>query len=187
MTKEEYNISGYDQIDSYINRECRALYDSFTNSILDIESNEEYCSKLFNIPNMEEIDILYRKMNKEQFKNFIKYVMKKEVDYQQEHCIRHSEIEKMGEELKSGFDINDNSHQYKNYDKLPVIHKFIYNQTNINIHADWYRIDYEHIDKVLDNKWSVTNSWTNQLNIFNLIHIYHMMDWDSETIIIVGG
>lgn len=162
----------------------RIIYDAFTNSVLECENNENICSPVFtNCP--DDCDNLYLKMNKEQFGNFIKYVLKKFIDYKISKQLRHDDMDKLKDELKDGYNI-ENQHS-SDYEHMKTIDKLISNQWDENLNTDWYRGDLTDIDDILNNKWIVSQSWETKLGICNLIHVYHMMDWDNEEIIIVGG
>jgi len=43
------------------------------------------------------------------------------------------------------------------------------------------------IETNIENKWIVTNSWSWRDAIFNFIHIYKMMDWDHNVIVLIAG
>lgn len=72
------------------------------------------------------------------------------------------------------------------YDNLKVIDKLISNQYDYNLLINLYTGDYSYIDDILSDPWKVSMSWSTERAITNLIHIYHMMDWGKELIMIEG-
>lgn len=159
------------------------LYDAFTNSILDISDDPEYCSHIF--PETDDPDAsLYLRMNKEQFAKFIKYILKNYVKYQTEHRIEFSEFEKLNEELSYGYDYNKS--KTGDYSKLDVIDKLIYNQHTYNMTSGYFAADLSYFDDILKDPWKVSRCWGTQQAITNMFHIYHMMDWNKEEILVIG-
>lgn len=39
----------------------------------------------------------------------------------------------------------------------------------------------------LDNKWFVTDAWTYEYYIFNLVHLYKIFDWEHNYLVAIGG
>ena len=138
-------------------------------------------SKIFS---NEYNDYLYRYMNKDQFGNFIKYVLKNYVEYRNKHVISFSDFNKLKDELKDGYDVSNTSRSSLDYDNLKVIDKLISNQYDYNLLINLYTGDYSYIDNILSDPWKVSMSWSTETAITNLIHIYHMMDWKKELIMI---
>lgn len=165
-----------------IQRNC-LMYDAFTNSVMDVCNDEQYMSKIFS---NEYDDYLYRYMNKDQFGNFIKYVLKNYVEYRNKHVISFSDFNKLKDELKDGYDDSNMSRSSLDYDNLKVIDKLISNQYDYNLLINLYTGDYSYIDDILSDPWKVSMSWSTETAITNLIHIYHMMDWEKELIMIEG-
>ena len=163
-----------------IQRNC-LMYDAFTNSVMDVCNDEQYMSKIFS---NEYDDYLYRYMNKDQFGNFIKYVLKNYVEYRNKHVISFSDFNKLKDELKDGYDVSNMSRSSLDYDNLKVIDKLISNQYDYNLLINLYTGDYSYIDNILSDPWKVSMSWSTETAITNLIHIYHMMDWKKELIMI---
>ena len=168
--------------DNSIQRNC-LMYDAFTNSVMDVCNDEQYMSKIFS---NEYDDYLYRYMNKDQFGNFIKYVLKNYVEYRNKHVISFSDFNKLKDELKDGYDDSNMSRYSLDYDNLKVIDKLIFNQYDYNLLINLYTGDYSYIDDILSDPWKVSMSWSTEMAIVNLIHIYHMMDWEKELIMIEG-
>ena len=163
-----------------IQRNC-LMYDAFTNSVMDVCNDEQYMSKIFS---NEYNDYLYRYMNKDQFGNFIKYVLKNYVEYRNKHVISFSDFNKLKDELKDGYDVSNMSRSSLDYDNIKVIDKLISNQYDYNLLINLYTGDYSYIDNILSDPWKVSMSWSTETAITNLIHIYHMMDWGKELIMI---
>lgn len=161
------------------------LYDAFTNSVLKIYKDNQYASPaLLNAKDSD--DYLQIRMNKEQFRNFIKYLLKNHVDYKKEHIVRVQEFDKLSKELKDGYQPDPN-HYIKEYKEFNIIDKLISNQLDFNFCADMYTADYTYIDEILKNPWKISACWETQQTISNLIHIYHMMNWNKEEIVILGN
>ena len=178
-TEIDDNIYDNIYVDS-IQRNC-LMYDAFTNSVMDVCNDEQYMSKIFS---NEYNDYLYRYMNKDQFGNFIKYVLKNYVEYRNKHVISFSDFNKLKDELKDGYDVSNMSRSSLDYDNLKVIDKLISNQYDYNLLINLYTGDYSYIDNILSDPWKVSMSWSTETAITNLIHIYHMMDWKKELIMI---
>lgn len=159
------------------------MYDAFTNSVMDVCNDGQYMSKIFS---NEYDDYLYRYMNKDQFGNFIKYVLKNYVEYINKHVFSFSDFNKLKDELKDGYDVSNMSISSLDYDNLKVIDKLISNQYDYNLLINLYTGDYSYIDDILSDPWKVSMSWSTETAITNLIHIYHMMDWEKELIMIEG-
>lgn len=168
--------------DNSIQRNC-LMYDAFTNSVMDVCNNEQYMSKIFS---NEYDDYLYRYMNKDQFGNFIKYVLKNYVEYINKHVFSFSDFNKLKDELKDRYDDSNMSISSLDYDNLKAIDKLISNQYDYNLLINLYTGDYSYIDNILSDPWKVSMSWSTGTAIMNLIHIYHMMDWEKELIMIEG-
>lgn len=172
---------GYSYIDLENTNKHLLMYDVFTNSILDIYKDETYASLIFD----NEDGNLILKMNKTQFINFIKYVLNKHVQYLKEHKVTYDEIDKLKDELKNGYDTNKPPYPH-DYKHLRVIDKLISNQLETNLTTDFYTADLTYFDDIINNPWMISKSWGTQMCITNLIHIYHMMNWNDEEIIIEG-
>lgn len=168
--------------DNSIQRNC-LMYDAFTNSVMDVCNNEQYMSKIFS---NEYDDYLYRYMNNDQFGNFIKYVLKNYVEYINKHVFSFSDFNKLKDELKDRYDDSNMSISSLDYDNLKAIDKLISNQYDYNLLINLYTGDYSYIDNILSDPWKVSMSWSTGTAIMNLIHIYHMMDWEKELIMIEG-
>ena len=159
------------------------MYDAFTNSVMDVCNDGQYMSKIFS---NEYDDYLYRYMNKDQFGNFIKYVLKNYVEYINKHVFSFSDFNKLKYELKDRYDDSNMSISSLDYDNLKAIDKLISNQYDYNLLINLYTGDYSYIDDILSDPWKVSMSWSTGTAITNLIHIYHMMDWEKELIMIEG-
>ena len=68
-----------------------------------------------------------------------------------------------------------------------MIDKIIYNQQDYNYVIQSHAADVTFFDEMIEDKWKVSMGWHTELGIANLIHIYHMMDWDNEEIVVFGG
>ena len=160
-------------------------YDMFTDSVLSVCNNPEFCTPVFdNLRDDEEF--LYVKMNKGQFKNFIKHVLTNFVKYRNNYIIPIREFDKLKDELKDGYKSDTCANRIK-FENLKVIDKIIYNQQDYNYVIQSHAADVTFFDEMIENKWKVSMGWHTELGIANLIHIYHMMDWDNEEIVIFGG
>lgn len=173
---------GYSYIDLEDTKNHLLMYDVFTNSILDTCADENYMTQIFD---NQDSNIIC-KMNKNQFANFIKYVLTKHVQYMKEHKITYDEFDRLKDELKDGYDPDKKSPYSNDYNHLRVIDKLISNQFDTNLTTDFYSADLTYFDDIINNPWMVSKSWGTQMCITNLIHIYHMMNWDEEEIIIEG-
>lgn len=167
-------------------KEHELMYDAFTYSVLDVYKNEDYGSKVI-LNEKESDEYLYIRLNKNQFKNLIKYLLDKIINYNQEHIVRDKEFEKLTDELKSGYNYKGRPNGIHDYKNLNIIDKLIYNQLDTNLVTDMYSADKTYFDEILDNPWKVSAGWDTRGAIYNLIHIYHILDWDKEEIVILGS
>ena len=166
-------------------KEHELMYDAFTNSVLEVCDDEKYASKII-LNEKDSDEYYYKRLNKNQFKNLIKFLLDKIIKYDREHIIRDREYNKLTEELKNGYNYDCRPDGIYNYKNLKIIDKLIFNQLDFNFVTDMYSADKTYFDEILDNPWKVSAGWDTRGAIYNLIHIYHKLDWDKEEIVILG-
>ena len=172
-------------VDALDNDATCIMYDCFTDSVLTIYDKSEYASKIYNnLP--DDYEGLYVRMNKKQFANFIKYVLSNYVNHLRKHKLRHEELNNLEDELKSGYNPK-NRRRADSFEKLHTIDKLISNQHDFNMTTEYFAADLTYFDEILNNPWHISKSWGTREAIHNLIHIYHMMNWDIDEILIIGG
>ena len=179
------NEDGYLFYDFDNEKEHHIMYDAFTDSICRVEKETEYCSPVFE-NSLDSDDCLYLKMNKEQFKNFIKFVLFNYIDYKNKFIIPIRDFDKLGEELKDGYK-ELLCRSVEKYEDLRIIDKLIHNQQDYNYHIQSHCADKTFFDEMIEDPWKVSMGWHTEMGIANLIHIYHMMDWENEELLIIGG
>ena len=155
-------------------------------------------SRMFNNELDIESDITFMKMNKEQFKGFIDLVRHHITDMYDRQYIKlwkNEELDDLyggkikGDELEkkysSAFGIRDK----KNFN---VLDKLIESTKEMNRRRDMWNIFYRNDDDFWEyaegngkSKVSFTDDW--QSCLCNLMYLYRTVDWDNESIMVIGG
>ena len=155
-------------------------------------------SRMFNNKLDVESDMSFMKMDKEQFKGFIDMVRHHITDmYDMEYIElrRNEELNDLyvgkikGAELENKYSSAVGIKDEKNFNLLD---KLIENTKEVNRRRDMWNIFYRHDEdfwKYVEGngktKVSFTDDWESCL--CNLMYLYRTVDWDDESIMVIGG
>ena len=155
-------------------------------------------SRMFNNKLDIESDITFMKMEKEQFKGLIDMVRHHITDmYDREYIElrRNEELNDLyggkikGDELEKNYSSAFGIKDKKNFNLLD---KFIESAKDVNRRRDIWNIFYRNDDDFWENvegygksKVSFTDDWESCL--CNLMYLYRTVDWDDESIMVIGG
>ena len=174
--KENYT-SGHTDINLGDN-EHLITYDAFTDAIFELEKHKDY-SVIH-----EDGDTCYFRMNKEQFKHFIKHILQ---TYTQKTTERIINEDMSNETITQCLKDDDCTNNYNSFNKLNVLQKLIYNQYDYKLKTQFDAYDISVIDELLDESpWKISMGFSTQLAIYNMIFVYKILDWDNEDIVITG-
>lgn len=159
-------------------------YDTLAN-VLDTGHEEELnlCTRIFKNNLDVECEESFYTISKEQLKNIIYYIcqhnnyehmLDRDVDYDKK------EVGKWYKErfwfVDERFDVSVRS--------LCVDHQ---NKTNKWKTYTDKNGDTKCANVDLDSKWFVTDAWTYEYYVFNLVHLYKIFDWDNNYLVAIGG
>jgi len=183
----------------------RIRYDTLTDVILS-NTDENFYSRLFTHELDIEDDIIVGTISKVQFLNIIEDVRVNHiVKWFDGRRVDGPDTEHLGSWWKEHIcyakskpryfetDENDLSITWSSNDAL------LANQLEWNIKADNWKTVYSdkelidkgkqffNIDLNMDDKWSISNGFTYEYLIFELIHILKIFDWENDVMVVIGG
>ena len=155
-------------------------------------------SRMFNNKLDIESDMSFMKMDKEQFKGFIDMVRHHITDMYDRRYIKLWKNEELndlyggkikGDELENKYSSAVGIKDKKNFN---VLDKLIENTKEVNRRRDMWNIFYRHDEDFWEyveghgkSKVSFTDDWESCL--CNLMYLYRTVDWDDESIMVIGG
>lgn len=205
ITQDE--IENDDIYDNLINdlTSDRIRYDTLTDVILSDTDNNFY-SRLFTNELDIENDDLFGIISKEQFLNIIE-------DVRVNHIVKWFDgrrvdgpgIEHLGNYWKDHPTISKYKPKFFKKDESddPFVwtanDALLANQCEWNITADNWKTVYRdkelidkgkqffNIDLNMDDKWSISNGFTYEYLIFELVHILKIFDWENDVMLVIGS
>ena len=155
-------------------------------------------SRMFNNKLDIESDMSFMKMDKEQFKGFIDMVRHHITDMYDRRYIKLWKNEELndlyvgkikGDELENKYSSAVGIKDEKNFNLLD---KLIESAKEVNRRRDLWNIFYRHDEDFWEyvegngkTKVSFTDDWESCL--CNLMYLYRTVDWDDESIMVIGG
>lgn len=171
------------------------LYDVLTDVIVYDDYHHKFSSRLFNNKLEIEEDMFFGTISKEQFLNIIEEV-------RTAHIIKWFDGRRIDGPDKLGDSWKDNA-VYAPIYKNDVFEKWTYetamqaNQGEWNIKADKWKTKwhdknndsdfYANINIDLNKKWQISDCYSYEYLIFDLIHILKIFDWENNIILAIGG
>ena len=172
-------------------------FDEFS-EISNSGQEDKIWSRMFNNELSIESDMTFMKMDKEQFKGFIDLVRHHITDMYDRQYIKLWKNEELndlygskikGDELEkkysSAFGIKDEKN-------LNLLDKLIESAKEVNRRRDMWNIFYRHDENFWEyvegngkSKVSFTDDWESCL--CNLMYLYRTVEWDDESIMVIGG
>ena len=172
-------------------------FDEFS-EISNSGQEDKIWSRMFNNELSIESDMTFMKMDKEQFKGFIDLVRHHITDMYDRQYIKLWKNEELndlygskikGDELEkkysSAFGIKDEKN-------LNLLDKLIESAKEVNRRRDMWNIFYRHDENFWEyvegnekSKVSFTDDW--QSCLCNLMYLYRTVEWDDESIMVIGG
>ena len=193
ITQEEWDSKEeiWDELQS-----DRIKYDTLTD-VISSDTENKFSTKLFTNDLEIESDMYFGTISKEQFLNIIEDVMVN-------HILKWFDGRRIDGPDKLGEAWNDKDRPvYAPRYKSNLWGKWSYddamqaNQGEWNMKADhwkhkWFDKEkdswrYFEINLDLNNKWSVSNGYTYEYLIFDLIHILKIFDWENDVMVAIGG
>ena len=155
-------------------------------------------SRLFNNKLDIESDMTFMKMDKEQFKGFIDMVRHHITDMYDRQYINLLKNEELNDLYSGNIKGDDLEKKYSNTfgikgeKNFNVLDKLIEIAKEVNRRRNMWNIFYRNDDEFWENvegygkcKVSFTDDW--QSCLCNLMYLYRTVDWDDESIMVIGG
>lgn len=164
-------------------------YDTLAN-VLDTGREEELnlCTRIFNNYLDFECEQSFFTISKDQLKKIIYYICQhNNYEHMKNRDVDYDKKE-VGKWYKEQFWFVDERFDDERFDvslrTLCVDHQ---NKTN-----EWKTYTDENGDTKcfnvdLDSKWFVTDAWTYEYYVFNLVHLYKIFDWEHNYLVAIGG
>lgn len=155
-------------------------YDTLSN-VLDTGREEELnlCTRIFNNNLDVECEESFYTISKDQLKNIIYYI-----------C-QHNNYEHMVERVVD-FESKEVGDFWKRYG-LPFESAVSDICTYYKNNANHWKVrttedgDAKCINVDLDSKWCITNGWTYEYYVYNLVYLYKIFDWEHNYLVAIGG
>lgn len=175
------NSDNYDEISDTLRKET-VLFDSVKSIMKDdiFEKEKQFSKPIFEESDFPIEDQYFGIVSKLQFLSIIEKMRKDIADYFSERKIVGKSKTEKGEAFKN------RSFKFA----------LLANQAEWNVKSNYWRIRNEHNDGTVfmpnvnidtNNKWLVSGSGRDEYQIFDLIHIYKIFDWDNDYLIVEGG
>lgn len=194
VTQEEYDKK-WEEINDEFEKD-QIKYDTLTDIIgfCSKEDENKFSTKLFTNHLEIESDMYFGTVSKEQFLNIIEEV-------RENHIVKwfwDRRVEKRKDETILGDAWSDERtlFYYGIYDgKVDPEFAMSKNQNEWNHKGRFWKSvwnddghkSYPNINLDMNNKWMVSNGWTYEYLIFDLIHILKIFDWENDIIVAIGG
>ena len=172
-------------------------FDEFS-EISNSGQEDKIWSRMFNNELSIESDMTFMKMDKEQFKGFIDLVRHHITDMYDRQYIKLWKNEELndlygskikGDELEKKYSSAVGIKDEKNFNLLD---KLIESAKEVNRRRDMWNIFYRHDENFWEyvegngkSKVSFTDDWESCL--CNLMYLYRTVEWDDESIMVIGG
>jgi len=181
----------YEETDQLFKKD-EIIYDTLNGIENAVLYDEKYSSKLFSDPMFDEdTDRRYRIIGKEQFRNIIGKIL--------EHIAEYKANNKIVFDKETGKCIIGKKNwmfPMAGYGKEYMNNEILEETLRIQNSNDelWSRpveeisenkTFHHFIDIDIDSKWTVSKAWDWQYAIFDFIHIYKVMDWEKDVIVII--
>lgn len=184
VANDEFN-KNWETINKELEKEC-IKSDTLTDIILEDNYNE-LSTKLFTNELDIEDDKLYATINKEQFIKVIKKVREKIINW---FYGRRVNIDKDGN-YKLGEYWTEKCHSKFTPEECLQANQGEWNHKGYKWQTKWNNEDntngYIIINLDTNKKWIISDDWSYEYCIFDLIHILKMFDWDNDVIVAIGG
>ena len=159
-------------------------YDTLAN-VLDTGREEELnlCTRIFNNKLDVECEQSFYTISKDQLKNIIYYICQhnnyefmktRDVDYDNKEVGKWYKQQFWSADER--FDLSVRS--------LCLDHQHKTNNWKVRTTEDG---DTKCFNVDLESKWFVTDAWTYEYYVFNLVHLYKIFDWDNNYLVAIGG
>lgn len=192
ITQEDYDKS--DKIFETLEKEC-VMFDTLTDIIGYSKDRDKFSTKLFK-NNLEiENDMYFGTISKQQLLDII-------LEVRENHIIKWFDGRRIDAEDKLGEAWNDKvrpvyAPNHLSYEPWKYEDALLANQGEWNYKADrwkskWFDDEengyhYMNINLDLNNKWKVSDGFTYEYLIFDLIHILKIFDWEKDELVCIGG
>ncbi len=184
VTQEEFD-KNYDEIYDNFHKEC-IKSDTLTDIICE-DTDGELSTKLFTNKLEIEDDLLFATVNKEQFLKIIEKVRLKIIDW---FDGRKVDVDKDGN-YKLGKSWKEKYMSNFTPEKCLQANQGEWNRKGDKWQYKWHNEDntdgYLTINLDMNNKWIISDDWSYEYCIFDLIHILKIFDWDKSVIVAIGG
>lgn len=183
ITDKEVNETEYDVFNELTGE--RIKYDTLAN-VLDTGYEEEnnLCSRIFkNRLNAEE-DMSFYTISKEQLKNIIYYICQHNIYEFRQSKIVDYENRKPSEWYRR-FSTGDDSVLFEaSVRTLCNDYEFQTNHWKVRTNEDGQTTC---LNVNLDDKWTITDGYSYDFYIFNLVYLYKVFDWENNYLVAIGG